>query len=175
MTFTIISTLKWFKPLNCVVYAVFSLDKLFWQMKQLEEWSTHLVIMAWSPLNSLLLSSELKLRGAMKHQQQHPSEGENFLSYYFICYNVKFFHVKIFPQHIFMKFSVSPVLSLFFSIPGWTNQPRVHRSYICSLYAHLGTLQPLSMSEVNVELLIQLLSLSIIFFHSSFLCVIFSL
>lgn len=114
MTFTIISTLKWFKPLNCAVYAVFSLDKLFWQMKQLEEWSTHLVIMAWSPLNSLLLSSELKLRGAMKHQQQHPSEGENFLSYYFICYNVNFFHVKIFPQHIFMKFSVSPVLSLFF-------------------------------------------------------------
>lgn len=128
MTFTIISTLKWFKPLNCVVYAVFSLDKLFWQMKQLEEWSTHLVIMAWSPLNSLLLSSELKLRGAMKHQQQHPAEGENFLSYYFICYNVKFFRVKIFPsifswnflyllcRPFFFPYQVGPISLVFIGV-----------------------------------------------------------
>lgn len=39
----------------------------------------------------------------------------------------------------------------FFSTPDWTNQPCVHRNYICPLYAHLGTLQPLSMSEVNVD------------------------
>lgn len=132
-------------------------------------------LMAWSPLNSCLLSSELKPRDAMKHQQQHSTEGETIFNYYFICYNVKFFNVKIFPQLIFMKISAYPVLYLFFSIPGWTNQSCVHRSYICTLYAHLGTLQPLSMSEVNVELLVQLLSLSIFFFHSSFLFVIFGL
>lgn len=135
---SILKQMVWYLPETCNFYchchfqvvqtpelcSLFSLlDKLFWQVKPLEEWSTHLVLMTWSPLNSLLLSSELKLRDDIKRQQQHPAEGKKK---YFICYNVKFFHIMIFPQDVFMKISVSPVLFLLFF------HTRLDQSALCS-------------------------------------------
>lgn len=98
----------------------------------------------------------------MKHQPAAPSWGKIFKLLVYLLQCVIFSCKDFFPSVFSWKFLYLLCCS-FFSIPGWTNQPCVHRIYICSLYAHLGTLQPLSMSEVNVELLIQLLSLSIFF------------
>ncbi|OXB78213.1 UNVERIFIED_CONTAM: hypothetical protein H355_006156 [Colinus virginianus] len=54
---------------------------------------------------------------------------------------------------LFLTISLLRFVASNFIFTSWTDQPCVHRNYICSLYAHLGTLQPLSPSEVNVELL----------------------
>lgn len=97
-------------PELCSLFSL--LDKLFWQVKPLEEWSTHLVLMTWSPLNSLLLSSELKLRDDIKRQQQHPAEGKKKLLYLLQC---EIFSYNDFSPGCFHEnFGISCVVPSFF-------------------------------------------------------------